>query len=193
MRRGLLMIGLLLWAAAAGAIQVGGATLPDTVRVTADGPELVLNGAGERWILLFKIYVIGLYLPARHSTANDVIALKSPKRILLVIQRRELTGRQVHDYLIDRIADGSQPAEMEVMKARLVELDKVINGVNVIQQGGTIALDYVPGKGTVIQVNGIVRGAPIPGEDFYNALLRIWLGEHARSATLREALLGRSG
>jgi Chalcone isomerase-like len=78
------------------------------------------------------------------------------------------------------------------MKARMSDLDKVIYAEGVIHRGGTIALDYVPGKGTVIRVNDVAKGNPIPGEDFYNALLRIWLGERARSATLREALLGRT-
>ena len=41
-----------------------------------------------------------------------------------------------------------------------------------------------PGVGTIIRVNGIAKGDPIPGEDFYNALLRIWLGDKARSVLL---------
>jgi len=191
MRRRIALAALLLWATAAGAVNVGGAKLPDSVRVTPAGPELVLNGAGERRILLFRIYAIGLYLPARAKTLPEVLALKGPKRMLLVMLRNEVTAKQVHEHVVDRMADGTQPEEMAVMKARLDDLDKIIQAEQVIQRGGTIALDYVPGKGTVIRVNGIAKGAPIAGEDFYNALLRIWLGERAKSASLRDALLGQ--
>lgn len=191
MRRWLLLAIGLCWAVAASAVEVGGAIIPDTARFSVDGPELVLNGAGERSIMLFKIYAIGLYLPARRDTLHDVLALKGPKRLLLVIQRSELSGKQIHDYLINRISDGTQQDEMAAMKARMDDLDRIINSERSIKRGGTIALDYIPEQGTVIRVNGVAKGAPIPGDDFYNALLRIWLGERAKSATLRDALLGR--
>ena len=191
MRHWLALASMLLWISAAGAVDVGGVLLPDSVRLTRDGPELVLNGAGVRRILLFRIYAIGLYLPARGKTMNEVLALKGPKRMLLVMLRNEITARQVHEHVIDRIEDGSQPEEMAVMKARLEDLDKIIQAEGVINRGGTISLDYIPDKGTVIRINGIAHGEPIPGEDFYNALLRLWLGERAKSASLRAALLGQ--
>jgi hypothetical protein len=39
-------------------------------------------------------------------------------------------------------------------------------------------------------LNGESRGGPIAGEDFYRALLRIWLGEDPVSKDLKKALLG---
>jgi Chalcone isomerase-like len=192
MRRGFILAVMLLWASAMGAVDVSGTKFPDSVRVTPDSPELVLNGAGERRILLFSIYAIGLYLPARGKTMNEVLVLKGPKRMHMVMLRNEITARQVHEHVTNRIADGSQPAEMAVMKTRMADLDKIIDAEGTIQRGGTISLDYIPGKGTVIRVNDVAKGNPIPGEDFYNALLKIWLGERAKSKTLRDALLGRA-
>ena len=121
---------------------------------------------------------------------SEVIALKGPKRMLLTVQR-DLTARQVHDHLMMRIGDSAQASEMTVLKTRMSDLDRIIESVGVIETDGTIALDWVPGSGTVIRVNGVARGEPIPGEDFYNALLRIWLSEHAKSLPLRDALLGK--
>ena len=37
---------------------------------------------------------------------------------------------------------------------------------------------------------GIAAGTPIAGEDFYRALLRIWLGDNPVQADLKKALLG---
>ena len=44
--------------------------------------------------------------------------------------------------------------------------------------------------GTRMTVEGKPAGAPIPGDDFYRALLRIWLGENPVQADLTKALLG---
>jgi hypothetical protein len=40
-------------------------------------------------------------------------------------------------------------------------------------------------------VDGAARGEPIPGEDFYAALLKIWLGEKPVDADLKKAMLGQ--
>jgi len=42
-------------------------------------------------------------------------------------------------------------------------------------------------------VNGEPRGKPIAGEDFYRALLRIWLGDKPVDGDLKQGLLGRAG
>jgi hypothetical protein len=97
----------------------------------------------------------------------------------------------VHDHVVARSEDGSQPSEMALMTARIDGLDRIIEAERVINQGGTIDLDYLPGVGTIIRVNGIAKGEPIPGEDFYKALLRIWLGDKAKSLHLRDQLLGK--
>jgi hypothetical protein len=173
------------------AATVGGVTFQESVRITTDGPELILNGAGERRILLLRIYAIALYLPSPAHSLTEAIALKGPKRMHMVMLRNEITAKQVHDHVVARIEDGSQPAEMALMKTRLAELDRIIEAERVINLGGSIMLDFVPGKGTIIRVDGAQKGDPIPGEDFYDALLRIWLGDKAKSITLRDQLLGR--
>jgi len=51
----------------------------------------------------------------------------------------------------------------------------------------------IAGSGTVLVINGAARGKPIAGEDFYRALLRIWLGEHPVQDDLKKAVLGEKG
>ena len=175
----------------ANAATVAGVHFPERVTISPEGPELVLNGAGERKILMLRIYAIALYLPAPASTLADAVGIKGPKRMHMVMLRNEITAKQVHDHVIARIEDGTQPSEMAVMKSRLADLEHIIEAERVINLGGSIMLDFVPTRGTLIRVNGGQKGEPIPGEDFYNALLRIWLGDRARSAMLRDQLLGR--
>lgn len=195
-RRTLHLIGGALTATGLGAlparaVSIAGIPIPDTTRLTPDGPTLLLNGAGERKILLFQIYAIGLYLAERAKTLEQVLAQPGPKRLYMVMLRNGITSAQVHDHVVARLTDGTQPHEMAVMKQRMDELDRIIQSQNVIDRGGTIAIDYLPAQGTLIRVNDGVRGEPIPGPEFYQAILRIWLGAGAKSAVLRDALLGR--
>jgi hypothetical protein len=53
----------------------------------------------------------------------------------------------------------------------------------------TIALDWT-GAATQLLVDGKPVGRPIQGEDFYRALLRIWLGDKPVQDDLKKALLG---
>jgi Chalcone isomerase-like len=55
----------------------------------------------------------------------------------------------------------------------------------------SMTLDFIPGAGTRITVNGEAPGQPIPGEDFYQALLRVWLGDDPVDRKLNGALLGQ--
>jgi hypothetical protein len=53
-----------------------------------------------------------------------------------------------------------------------------------------IDLDWHPGGGTQVTIDGKPAGQPIEGEDFYRALLRIWLGDKPVQDDLKKALLG---
>ena len=64
-------------------------------------------------------------------------------------------------------------------------------GMKEATKGMAIALDWVPGTGTLVQIEGKPAGRTIPGEDFYRGLLRIWLGDDPVQADLKRALLGQ--
>ena len=49
--------------------------------------------------------------------------------------------------------------------------------------------DYIPDKGTQVSKNQQVLGV-IQGEDFKNALLEIWLGNHPADKKLKKGMLG---
>jgi hypothetical protein len=175
--------------AAAQAAEVAGVLLADRVRLTDDGPELFLNGAGLRTKVIFKIYVAGLYLPEKKPTAAEVLALKGPKRVLLMILR-ELSAEQLVEALHDGLKFNASPDELARMKPQIAALDSIMLAAKKVDKGNSIAFDYLPASGTRITINGEVKGAPIPGEDFYKAVLKIWIGEQPVELTLRDAMLG---
>jgi hypothetical protein len=67
-----------------------------------------------------------------------------------------------------------------------------MRGAGEAAKGAQIQLDYVPGVGTRVSMGGKMLGKEIPGEDFYRALLMIWLGDHPSDRSLKSDLLGVS-
>ena len=57
------------------------------------------------------------------------------------------------------------------------------------QKGGVITIDYLPGKGMIIGVND-QQFEPIPGDEFYHTLLRLWIGEPLQKS-IKDGLLGK--
>ena len=188
MRRGLLLLAFL--AAPALAAEVAGVKVEERVEL---GPgELVLNGAGLRTRVFFKIYVAGLYLAEKRTHAEEVLALPGAKRVSMHMMRT-LSARQLIDALEEGIRDNTPASEREPLSGRLAELAAVMSALQSAKEGDVIALDWLPGSGTRIVLNGEPRGKPIVGEDFYRALLRIWLGDNPVSGSLKKALLGQGG
>lgn len=181
------LLALLMFnASGAYALDVSGTNVPD--KASVEGTELQLNGAGMRSKFMFKVYVASLYTTAKKTTAEDVLADTGAKRMQLNI-RRELTAEQLLEALHEGVKANNSAAELAPLEARLKEFDGIMTSVGKASPGNVITLDYVPGSGTRVQLNGQNKGT-IAGDDFNKALLKIWLGPEAVQASLKKALLG---
>lgn len=80
---------------------------------------------------------------------------------------------------------------MATLKGPLDELSAIMSALGEAKKGSVIALDFVPGSGTRVLVNGATQGKPIAGDEFYRALLRIWLGDRPVDGDLKKGLLGQ--
>lgn len=177
---------------ASQAAEVAGVKLEDRLRLAPGGPELVLNGAGIRTRVFFKVYVAGLYLAEKRAAPGEVLALPGQKRVAMTMLR-DLGAQQLSDALVEGIRNNSSAAEQEALKGRIDELVAIMNAIGEAKTGDRIQLDFLPDSGTRVVVNGEPRGKPIAGEDFYRALLRIWLGDKPVDGDLKQGLLGRAG
>jgi hypothetical protein len=163
--------------------EVAGVKLPDTDQ------QLLLNGAGLRKRAFFDVYAIGLYLPEKKSAAADAIGAPGAKRVVIHMLR-DVGADQFGGALTDGIKDNVSEAEMKAFEPRIKLLLSAMNSMQEAKKGMRITLDWVPAAGTQVTAEGKPVGAPIPGEDFYRALLKIWLGERPVQADLKKALLG---
>ncbi|OGA13080.1 MAG: hypothetical protein A3G25_21110 [Betaproteobacteria bacterium RIFCSPLOWO2_12_FULL_63_13] len=172
------------------AAEVAGVKLDENLRLRPAGPDLVLNGAGIRTRLIFKVYVAGLYLTRKTSQAGGVISLPGPKRVAMTLLR-DLGAQQLSDALVEGIRNNATAAEQAAINDRLDQMLAIMAAIGEAKQGTRIALDYLPASGTRVVVNGKALGKPIPGADFYRALLKVWLGDNPVDDDLKRGMLGQ--
>jgi hypothetical protein len=177
----LLLMALALPAAAA---EVAGVKVDDVARVA--GAELALKGAGLRKRLFFDVYAMGLYVADRKA---DPIAQGGAKRVAIHMLRN-VGADTFAKALVDGMRRNHDEATMKALEPRIAQLNAVMGAIKEARKGMAIALDWVPGAGTQVTIDGKAEGKPIEGEDFYRALLRIWLGDKPVQDDLKKALLG---
>lgn len=172
---------------AAGATEFQGLRFDDATRVA--GKELQLNGTALRSGLLLKGYVAALYLPEKARNATVVVGTPGIKRLQLRILR-EVDPTAFSRALQKGMRENHSELQMQMLSGRLVQFERTIDQVGTARKGDVINLDFSPDAGTVIAINGTPRGRPIPGEDFYQAVLRVFLGEHPVDRDVKRGLLG---
>jgi chalcone isomerase-like protein len=182
-------LAALMFCAAPGmqAAEVAGVKLEDRTKVGAS--DLVLNGAGVRTRAFFKVYAIGLYLPDKKPAAADAIGAPGAKRVAIHMLR-DVDAATFTEALVEGMRPNHDEATMKTLEPRIAELSSIMNELKEAKKGMMVLLDWQPGAGTVVSVDGKSRGKPIAGEDFYRALLRIWIGERPVQDDLKKALLG---
>ena len=174
--------------APASAAEIEGVRLADSVRLGEGGPELVLNGAGVRTRVVFKVYVGALYLQRKAGDAKAVLSDPGAKRVAMHLLR-DLSADQLFSALNEGLRNNHTADELAKFDAQVKQLEGIFRAVKAAKSGDTILLDYAPGAGTRVTVNGESRGV-VPGDDFNRALLRVWLGEQPADAALKKAMLG---
>ncbi|HUJ86713.1 MAG TPA: chalcone isomerase family protein [Burkholderiales bacterium] len=169
------------------AAEVAGVTLAPSVQVS--DTTLTLNGAGLRRKVFFKVYVMGLYVAHSSPDASALLAEPGPKRVAIHMLR-DVGADTFTNALREGIRDNHTEAQAAALEPRVKQLAAVMSAVGEAKDGMNIALDWIPGSGTAVVIDGAARGEPIAGEDFYRALLRIWLGDNPVQTDLKKALLG---
>lgn len=190
-RRPLLVAALLAGLAApvAAQIDLAGVRYPATAQVA--GSTLQLNGAGIRYRFVVKVYTAGLYLPAKTGSAEAVLGAPGAKR-LHVVMLREIDANELGKLFTRGMQDNSSREEFSKSIAGTIRMADIFSARKKLKAGDSFGVDWIPGSGTQVLVNGQPQGEPIKEPEFFGALLRIWLGNSPADAQLKEALLGKA-
>ena len=174
-------------AISAQAADIGGVKVEDTATVA--GKTLVLNGGGMRQIFVVKVYAAALYLSEKKTSAADVQALTTPKRVALHIQR-EVNSDEFGQLFITSMNKNSSKEEKAKVINQTGKVGEMFASLPPVKKGDIVTLDGVPGSGTVSTLNGKQIGETLPDVAFYNAVLRIWIGENPVQSDVKRGLLG---
>ena len=172
---------------AAAQVKVEGQTFEARARVA--NQDLALNGVGLRAVAWLKGYAAGLYLPQKSTSADAVLAMPGAKRLQLRMLQEVSTQEFVKAF--DRGVKRNTPeADLPALLPRMEQFDALITTVGKVRKGDVVDLDFVPGQGLVFVHNGKRLGDAVKGDDFYAALLRIFIGPRPTDPELKAGLLG---
>lgn len=181
-------LALALSPARAQTVDIGGVKYPPTAQV--GGSTLQLNGAGMRYKFVVKVYTAGLYVPQKSGTAEGVLAQTGPRR-MHVVMMRDIDANELGKLFTRGMQDNAPKEEFSKFIPGTIKLADIFSQQKKLKAGDSFDVDYIPGQGTFVLVNGKAVAEPIKEPEFYNALLRIWLGHNPADSALKEALLGR--
>lgn len=169
----------------AQALEIKGVKVEESAQV--GDSALVLNGAGMRVKLMFKVYVAGLYLTQKLSEASAVINDSGNKRISMHFLRN-VEADALLGGMNDGFTDNNTKADMAAIEPQMKAFRQMMASAKEVKQGDEIVLDLTS-AGTKVSLNGKLLGH-IDGEAFNRALLRVWLGSKPVDAPLKNSLLG---
>jgi hypothetical protein len=157
---------------------------------TVAGTRLVLNGAGIRYKAIFKVYTAGLYLTAKAATPEAVLAGAGPKR-LHIVMLRDIDANELGRLFTRGMEDNASRSDFSKSIPGTLRLADMFAQKKKLVKGENFTVDWLPGTGTQILVNGQPQGEPIREPEFFGSLMRIWLGSKPADAALKDQLLGK--
>lgn len=170
----------------AAAREYRGIEFPDTVKPEGSNVELRLNGIGVRTKLFFKIYIGALYTTGKAVSRDAVQALEGPNRVMMHFLYDEVEREKLVSAWNEGFQANSSPEQLAKLQERIERFNRLFKTA---VAGDVILLDYIPGEGTRVIINGERMGV-IEGRDFNTALLDIWLGDEPADSGLKEGMLG---
>jgi hypothetical protein len=181
------LIAAALGSASAQTVELEGVKFEPTAQVGSTA--LQLNGTGLRKRAFFKVYVAGLYTPQKATSAPALLAQKGPRRMVIAMLRN-VDADSFSGALNDGLRANLSEQQLAGFKPQIDALNANLKAVGEAKKGDVIHFEFTPEAGTRVVVNGQAKGTAIPGEDFFGAVLRIWIGDKPVDGDLKKGLVG---
>lgn len=180
-----LMLAALMVTSSAGAKEIAGAKLPDSMAAGKD--TLLLNGAGLRKKFRFvKVYAGGLYLIQRSSDPERIIQADEPMAVRMHfvydVPSEKLIAAWNEGF--DKATGGNTlPIKEEIEKFNDFFTEEA-------KKNDIYDIIYTPDQGVRVYMKGTLKGT-VNGFDFKKALFGIWLGNEPADPGLKDGMLGK--
>lgn len=185
-----LAVACVLAGSAMAQVNVSGVKYDESIDVR--GSKLQLNGAGVRYRGPFKVYAAGMYLSRKAQTPEEALAAPGAKRISITMLR-EIDSNELGKLFSRAIEDNMDKAAFSKLVPGVMRMSQIFFDHKKLVAGDSFLIEWIPGAGTIITIKGQPQGEPFKEPEFYNAMLRIWLGPNPADWKLKDALLGKAG
>jgi hypothetical protein len=151
-RHGLIgLVLVLLFATPVLAGTLAGIILPDSLDI--DGQNMVLNGMALRKKVIFKVYVAGLYLPAKEKNSEMILAADQTRCTVMHFMRSVDAGKITEAWF-----DGLKANTPNHSPELKMQFDTLATLMEDLKNNDKLVFTYRPGKGTEVKVKGKVKG-----------------------------------
>ncbi len=174
---------------ASATTDVSGVKFKDSVKVA--GKDLTLNGAGMRTKFIVKVYAAGLYLPEKKNSVPEVLKVDGPRRMTLVMMR-EISSDEFGQAFMTGLNNNIDKTEKSKFVSQITKFGEMFGQIEGLKKGDVLHIDWIPGSGTQCELNGKKISEALPDVNYYNAVLRIWLGDKPVDSALKPLLLGEA-
>jgi hypothetical protein len=182
----ILLFCLFIASSPIAAMEIEDVTILETYALANSDTTLLLNGAGIREKFFLDIYIGALYLPAKTPDAGAILSDTGPASVLMHILYGEVSKQKITDGWTDGLEANLPDKEMQAIRPRLEKFNSLFQ---TLHKGDALRIDYTPGTGTEVRINGEWRGV-VEGNDFYRSLLKIWIGADPVTKSLKQDMLG---
>jgi hypothetical protein len=172
----------------ARALEIAGVEFPESAKL--EECPLLLNGTAIRSVWGFKVYIVGLFLCEKNGDGNAIMKEDRRAKRIQISMLREVEQEQFVSTIQENIDKNFSAAEKEKYAGEIAAFFDCFDGGASLKKGSNVCVDFVPGKGMVVGVNDRCF-EPIPGDEFYHAILRLWIGQPLQES-IREGLLSAS-
>lgn len=161
----------------------------DSISVENGQAELVLNGAALRKkYLIVDVYIGGLYLETPSQDPATIIRADTHKRMMFHVLLKRVSARKVANALNEALVINISKEEHQVLKPQIDQFLSLFDDIR-LHKGDEVTIDYIPGTGTLVHIPGR-EDAVLDGKDFYDALLKVWIGPQPVSKDFKQQMLG---
>jgi TonB family protein len=158
----------------------------ETVKLE-DGSQLELKGIGLAQEFKTDIYIGALYAPVGYESLELIKDYTTPKRILVRYVADNYSYRKVSRHFKERIAMNMAREEWQPLTREIVTFSNIFK--QNFQAGDEIRMDFIPGKGTSIYLNGVLFET-ISNPEFINLIINSWTGSVPPTKAFKEGITG---
>ena len=136
--------------------------------------------------LVFRVYVVALYLPVPAHEAGAVVNPDVPKALTLHFLRSVS-----RDQLVTPLRGDFARNAGEAGKRARREIAKLLSVIKDLKKGDRMTFTYEPGRGSKITMTDGTT-ATFEGKDFADSFLLVYLGPSPPKEEMKRRLLGRN-